>query len=262
MLGCVALTLGLQAFWLEPASLHTSEERVSFGGRHGPFESRSSPTCTLALHSMESPTFAGSSISRMRRVPNDLASWAIAIQGVLGGRFVSPEDIARELARLRSGVGTFAVLGNHDGWLDRDRVRTALAVNGVRIVEDTAVRVDTPAGAVFVAGVSDLWTGPHDLATALSAVTGDAEPGPPLTHNPDVFPMVPDRVARRLRGTPTAASTSAWIGKTRSSRSFRTALCRRSCHRRRPASVRGNRRGHKHHSGPVPRIAGSDDSPS
>ena len=92
------------------------------------------------------------------------------------------------------------MLGNHDGWLDRDRVRRALVANGVRVVEDTAVRVETPAGAIWVAGVSDLWTGPHDLGAALSAVASDAEPVLLLTHNPDVFPMVPARVALTIAG--------------------------------------------------------------
>jgi predicted MPP superfamily phosphohydrolase len=125
------------------------------------------------------------------------------VNHLAGGRVFpgeSPEDIAPELARLRSGAGTFAVLGNHDGWRDRDRVRRALVADGVQLVEDTAVKVDTAAGAVWVAGVSDLWTGPHDLGAALSAIASDAEPVLLLTHNPDVFPLVPDRVALTIAG--------------------------------------------------------------
>lgn len=112
---------------------------------------------------------------------------------------MAPEDIAAELKFLRAGVGVVAVLGNHDGWLNHDRVQIALERNGVRVLEETAARFDTPGGPLWVAGISDLWTGPHDVPMALSAVKDDA-PVILLTHNPDVFPRVPDRVALTLAG--------------------------------------------------------------
>jgi predicted MPP superfamily phosphohydrolase len=213
--GCVALALGFQAFWLEPASLRTSEERVSLPWPAGPLR-----VAVLTDLHVGSP-FNG--IANLRRVV-DLTNAArpdmicilgdLVITGVLGGSFVSPEDIARELSRLQSAAGTFAVLGNHDGWLDRDRVRRALIANLVRVVEDTAVRVDTPAGPLFVAGVSDLWTGPHDLKGALSAVTSEAEPVLLLTHNPDIFPTVPDRVSLTMAGhTHGGQVRLPWIGR-------------------------------------------------
>ncbi len=92
------------------------------------------------------------------------------------------------------------MLGNHDSWLDHDRVRRALERNGIRVIEDTAVRVRTPAGGLWLAGVSDLWTGRHDLAAALAPVAFDGTPVVLLTHNPDVFPDVPASVALTLAG--------------------------------------------------------------
>jgi predicted MPP superfamily phosphohydrolase len=53
---------------------------------------------------------------------------------------------------------------------------------------------------VWIAGISDLWTGRHDLSAALAAVTDDLAPVLLLTHNPDVFPMVPARVTLTLAG--------------------------------------------------------------
>jgi uncharacterized protein len=214
VLGCMTLALGVQALWLEPASLRVAEERVSL-----PWSAQPLRIAILTDLHVGSP-FNG--IDNLRRVV-DLTNAAqadmicllgdLVIQGVAGGTFVSPEDIARELARLTSRVGTFAVLGNHDGWLGRDRVRRALTANGVRVVEDTAIGVDTPAGVVWVAGVSDLWTGPHDLGAALSAVTSAAEPVILLTHNPDVFPMVPGRVALTIAGhTHGGQVRLPWIG--------------------------------------------------
>ncbi len=199
--GCAALVLGLWAFWLEPASLSVVEERATLR-----WPTRSLRIAILTDLHIGSP-FNG--MEKLRRAV-DLTNAAhpdiicilgdLVIQGVLGGRFVSPEEIATELKRLHSAAGTVAVLGNHDGWLDHDRVRDALERNGIRVVEDRAARLDTPAGPVWVAGVSDLWTGRHDLAAALSAITEGPEPVLLLTHNPDIFPTVPERVTLTLAG--------------------------------------------------------------
>jgi hypothetical protein len=124
----------------------------------------------------------------------------LVIQGVVGGHFVAPEEIAAELRRLRAPVGVVAVLGNHDGWFNHDRVAAALTANGVRMLEDTAAKFDTPAGPVWIAGISDLWTGRHDIAAALAQVEDDGAPVLLLSHSPDVFPLVPGRVSLTLAG--------------------------------------------------------------
>jgi uncharacterized protein len=124
----------------------------------------------------------------------------LVIQGVLGGRFVPPEEIAVELARLQAPAGVVAVLGNHDGWLDHNRIQRTLEAIGIRVVEDTAVRLDTSMGPLWVAGISDLWTGAHDLSAAMRAVADDGAPVLLLTHSPDVFPDVPARVTLTLAG--------------------------------------------------------------
>ena len=123
----------------------------------------------------------------------------LVIQGVRGGHFVSPEDSSAILNGLRSTYGTFAVLGNHDVWLDYLRVAKALESNGIDVIEDAAVRLDTGAGGLWLAGVGDYMTGRARVSTGLSHVTDDA-PVIILTHNPDVFTAVPKRVALTLAG--------------------------------------------------------------
>lgn len=201
--GCAALlALGLWAFWLEPASLDVLHERVSLGWPSG----RALRIAVLTDLHVGSP-FNGidklrDTVDRSNGARPDLVCILgdLVIQGVLGGRFVAPEEIAAELKRLRAPAGVVAVLGNHDNWLDHDRVQHALELSGIRVVEDTAARLDTPSGPLWVAGLSDLWTGRHDLAAALSEVRDDGAPVVLLTHNPDVFPLVPARVALTLAG--------------------------------------------------------------
>jgi predicted MPP superfamily phosphohydrolase len=201
------LVLGAWAFWLEPASLTVTEERLaldSFSG--GPIR-----IAVLSDLHIGSP-FNG--IDKLRDIvarTNAAQPDLICILGDLlsngpnGARserpgFITPEQVSAELANLRASVGVFGVLGNHDNWLDHDRVAAALVKNGVRLLEDRAERLDTPVGPIWLAGVGDYWTRKHDVAAALAGIGTDTAPIILITHNPDLFPEVPARVALTLAG--------------------------------------------------------------
>ena len=196
------IALGVKAFWLEPASLTVVDEHIAIPAN------LSQPLRIAVLTDLHvgSP-FNG--IDNLRKVV-DLTNASqpdiicilgdLVIQGVRGGTFVAPEAIAVELKRLQPAGQVFGVLGNHDGWLDHDRVAAALRENGVRLVEDRAERIDTKAGPLWIAGVSDLWTGKHDLQAASGSITDGVEPAILLTHSPDIFPDVPARISLTLAG--------------------------------------------------------------
>src|SRR5262249_55004813 len=76
----------------------------------------------------------------------------------------------------------------------------ALTRAGIRVLEDTSVSLTTPSGPVWVAGVSDFWSGKHDVNRALRAIPSDGAPILLITHNPDIFPEVPKRVLLTLAG--------------------------------------------------------------
>ncbi len=109
-----------------------------------------------------------------------------------GGR-LAPELIARELAQLQAP--TFAVLGNHDWKQSGDRMWSALQNAGIDVLENHAVETN----GVYVAGLADMRTRRPDLPGALAEVPAGA-PVILLAHDPDVFPLVPDRVALTLAG--------------------------------------------------------------
>ncbi|MBL8769407.1 MAG: metallophosphoesterase [Planctomycetes bacterium] len=121
------------------------------------------------------------------------------IHDVIGGTFVEPEAIARELARLEAPLGVFAVLGNHDWWLSATRVREALETHGIAVIDDRAARLTWKDATFYLAGISDYWEGPHDVRAALAQVPEDATILA-LTHNPDVLPDIPSRVSLTLAG--------------------------------------------------------------
>ena len=126
-IACGAVALAGWAFWLEPASLVVSEQRIA----NPPLSGSLRIAILTDLH-VGSP-FNG--IGKLRDVVNRTNAARpdiicilgdLVIQGVIGGRFVPPEEIAAELKQLRATAGVLAVLGNHDGWFDHDRVQKAL----------------------------------------------------------------------------------------------------------------------------------------
>jgi predicted MPP superfamily phosphohydrolase len=116
---------------------------------------------------------------------------------VAAGDDVAPEVIAPVLAELRAPLGSVAVLGNHDWRYGGERVEAALEAAGVRVLENEAVALDD--GLLWVAGVGDARLRTADVRRALEEVPEEAAVIL-LTHNPDVFPEVPDRVALTVAG--------------------------------------------------------------
>ncbi|HEY8582212.1 MAG TPA: metallophosphoesterase [Capillimicrobium sp.] len=110
---------------------------------------------------------------------------------------VAPGAVAAALAGLRAPRGVIAVLGNHDWRTDGPGMAAALREHGITVLENTS----TAAGAgLWVAGVGDASTRFADVARALGSVPDDDAAVLLLTHDPDVFPRVPDRPALTLAG--------------------------------------------------------------
>ena len=121
------------------------------------------------------------------------------IQDVIGGDFIEPETIARDLKDLRARHGVYAVLGNHDWMLDGERVRRALEGVGIRVLENDVARIERDGATLWLAGLADLWTRKQDIQGTLRKIA----PGQTvvaLTHNPDIFPNIPSNVALTLAG--------------------------------------------------------------
>jgi predicted MPP superfamily phosphohydrolase len=112
------------------------------------------------------------------------------------GSVVAPEAVAARLGELRAPLGVVAVLGNHDWRYDGPRVAAALAATGIPVLENDAV----PAGeTLWVAGVADNRHRRPEVDDALRDVP-DGAPVILMSHDPDLFPQVPARVALTVSG--------------------------------------------------------------
>lgn len=199
----VALSLATWAFWLEPASLQVVEHRVEISD--WPRECDGLRIAILADLHVGSP-FNG--LENLRKVVEQTSAAAphlvllpgdVVIQGVLGGQFVSPESAAQVLAELESPSGVFAVLGNHDWWLDSERVQKSLETVGIPVLEDRSLEIRYRQCELHLVGVSDFWEGPHDVQKAFASVPASAA-SIVFTHNPDVFPQLPSHATLTIAG--------------------------------------------------------------
>jgi len=117
---------------------------------------------------------------------------------IQGGRrsrehLVEPEITAAQLKNLQAPLGVYAVLGNHDWWYDGQRVRRAFENEGIKILEDELAELSWRGHSFWLVGLADLWTRPQHVAQTVAK----APPGATvlaITHNPDIFPEVPQSV--------------------------------------------------------------------
>ena len=112
------------------------------------------------------------------------------------GEELAPEAVAARLGAMRAPLGSVAVLGNHDWKDDGERVRRALSDAGIPVLENEATNLHD---RLWVAGLADPYHRDVDVEAALADVPEDAT-ALLLSHDPDLFPRVPERVALTLSG--------------------------------------------------------------
>ena len=112
---------------------------------------------------------------------------------------VEPEVTAAALKSMRAPLGVFAVLGNHDWWYDGKKVRLSFEQNGIRVLEDEVVELNWQGRFFWLAGLADLWTRPQHISETIAKTPPDSTVIA-ITHNPDIFPNIAQRVPLLLAG--------------------------------------------------------------
>ena len=112
---------------------------------------------------------------------------------------VEPEVWGPVLKDLHAPLGVYSVLGNHDWWYSGVKVRRALEQNGIKVLDNESAQVDARGTSLWLVGLADLWTRPQRIGETVANVP-EGQPLIALTHNPDIFPNVPQRVQLMLAG--------------------------------------------------------------
>ncbi len=93
---------------------------------------------------------------------------------------------ARALAKLRARLGVWAVLGNHDRFIDGDEVQRHLRAGGINVLANEGVLLERGGDRLWLCGVDDTWTKRNDLDAALRG-RPEGTPTLLLAHDPDLF---------------------------------------------------------------------------
>jgi len=114
-------------------------------------------------------------------------------------RRVEPEVLGAVLKNFNAPLGTYSVLGNHDWWYKGPKVRAGLEQNGIKVLEDEVLQIEARGVPLWLVGLADLWTRPQRIEQTIAKVP-EGQTMIALTHNPDIFPNVPERVPLLLAG--------------------------------------------------------------
>jgi predicted MPP superfamily phosphohydrolase len=189
-----------RALWQEPRSERFREIGLDLGARWPPALDGLRVALVSDLHS-GAPHVGAERIERLVAGVNAQAPDLVLLLGdyidpkVRFGSRVAPATVATRLGALRAPLGVIAVLGNHDWENDGPGMRAALRAAGIPVLENEAMR----AGDLWLAGSDEPRFNTPDIGRALRDVP-DGAAVILLSHDPDVFPRVPGRVALTVSG--------------------------------------------------------------
>jgi predicted MPP superfamily phosphohydrolase len=138
-------------------------------------------------------------VGELNRLKPDLVLIAgdLVSEKRLATHIYTAAEVVAPLGQLRAPLGVIVSPGNHDHWFEPDALRAALEKQGLRVLQNEAVRL----GPLIVGGVDDDFSGHDDVPKTLSAMNA-LGPGVQLivSHSPDIVPDLPRPVAAIFAG--------------------------------------------------------------
>src|SRR4026207_2015060 len=180
----VSLTHVARAALTEPYMLTIEHQRIHLNRLPNAFDGFR----VVQLSDIHHGPFSNSDqIERAVETANRLQPDIIA----LTGDYISKErhyaaPCAEMLGKLKARYGVFAVLGNHDHWVDAALVTDLFRAEGINVLVNQGMRFEKDGAAFWLAGVDDTMVGLEDLSLALAGARKD-EMKLLLAHNPIIL---------------------------------------------------------------------------
>ena len=110
-------------------------------------------------------------------------------------------DLAPMLSKLNAKHGIFAVIGNHDIWLNSEVIKLTMKREGIPFLDNQGVLLSQGKGNLYLAGLDDAYSGNPNINTALDNAPPDV-PVVLLIHEPDMADIysLDGRVSLQLSG--------------------------------------------------------------
>ena len=134
-----------------------------------------------------SPFTGREQIERAVEMANSLKPDIVALTGdYLSHEREYAAPCAEMLGRLRARWGVYAVLGNHDNWVDAPLITDLFRAEGIRMLVNEGMRFEQRGASFWLAGVDDTMVGLEDLPLALAGSSAN-EMKLLLAHNPVIL---------------------------------------------------------------------------
>jgi predicted MPP superfamily phosphohydrolase len=189
LLGCFLVIYGS---FIEPQMITVTEKTISH-----PLASPLKIAVISDIHvgAYKGEAFVAKAVQRVNALLPDIV--------LIPGDFILNHDSdlgdLDPLKNLRTTMGTFAVLGNHDvgeyetllgkrytGTDRGERISSALRALGITMLRNQSEVLTLPQGKLAIAGIDDIWTGHADLTGALAGIDPTVYTIL-LSHNPSVI---------------------------------------------------------------------------
>lgn len=110
---------------------------------------------------------------------------------LLGGDYVQRnpkyiEPFFDEIKELKSVIGIYGVLGNHDHWEDKELTRRLMTQCGFKICDNNSYWTHFKSDSIKIGGVGDLWEDVQSLENTTNDLE-DQDFSILISHNPDYF---------------------------------------------------------------------------
>ncbi|NOT59597.1 MAG: metallophosphoesterase [Acidobacteria bacterium] len=209
----VGALLAGQAFYVEPSRLIVKSYQLPIAGMP--------PLRIAALSDLHvgAPHITRTKLQQVVQMTNAQQPDLIVllgdyvIQGVVGGSFVEPREIAEDLRALQAPLGVYGVLGNHDHRYNGKKISQEFSRVGIHMLDHHTQRLEWRGVSFWLMGLGDFFKDPSNWRAVIAQVN-DAAPIIAITHNPDVFAELPPRVNLMLAGhTHGGQCNFPWFGR-------------------------------------------------
>lgn len=119
------------------------------------------------------------------------------VNGISRLQTLSFDKITANLSQLTAKNGVYAIIGNHDIWLDENKVKNALIDAKITVLDNENKKININGKNYTLAGTNDFTESKADLPKTLKNAEN---PIILMTHNPDIFELVPSNVDVTISG--------------------------------------------------------------